>query len=164
MDCDKDGLLSSSDIVGAFAAVGKAVSDGEAQGMLSEAPGPVNFTQMVMLFAEKMAGGKFLKISVIFSHVDVWRGFWIPFVILRLKTNIFASRCWWWRHHPQSLRCFRSQRQNRRRYVRISSFRFFPNFFLWQFSHKIWRFRFYNILSNLIAKVPHKMPNWLTKW
>merc|ERR1711909_175694 len=28
-----------------------------AQGMLSEAPGPVNFTQMVMLFAEKMAGG-----------------------------------------------------------------------------------------------------------
>merc|ERR1712079_7646 len=36
---------------------GKSVSDGEAQGMLSEAPGPVNFTQMVMLFAEKMAGG-----------------------------------------------------------------------------------------------------------
>jgi len=57
MDQDKDGLLSSSDIVGAFAAVGKSVSDGEAQGMLSEAPGPVNFTQMVMLFAEKMAGG-----------------------------------------------------------------------------------------------------------
>merc|ERR1711865_247210 len=41
MDADKDGLLSA----------------GEAQGMLSEAPGPVNFTQMVMLFAEKMAGG-----------------------------------------------------------------------------------------------------------
>merc|ERR1712048_1083694 len=41
----------------AFNSVGKSVSDGEAQGMLSEAPGPVNFTQMVMLFAEKMAGG-----------------------------------------------------------------------------------------------------------
>merc|ERR1712226_126327 len=40
-----------------FNSVGKSVSDGEAQGMLSEAPGPVNFTQMVMLFAEKMAGG-----------------------------------------------------------------------------------------------------------
>ena len=25
--------------------------------MVGEAPGPVNFTQMVMLFAEKMAGG-----------------------------------------------------------------------------------------------------------
>merc|ERR1719361_2945157 len=55
MDADKDGLLSSSDLVAAFAGVGKSVSDGEAQGMLSEAPGPVNFTQMVMLFAEKMA-------------------------------------------------------------------------------------------------------------
>lgn len=50
-------LLSSGDIVAAFNSVGKSVSDGEAQGMLSEAPGPVNFTQMVMLFAEKMAGG-----------------------------------------------------------------------------------------------------------
>merc|ERR1712110_687637 len=43
---DKDGLLSSGDIVAAFNSVGKSVSDGEAQGMLSEAPGPVNFTQM----------------------------------------------------------------------------------------------------------------------
>merc|ERR1712153_199341 len=57
MDADKDGLLSSGDIVAAFNSVGKSVSDGEAQGMLSVAPGPVNFTQMVMLFAEKMAGG-----------------------------------------------------------------------------------------------------------
>jgi len=57
MDADKDGPLSSGDIVAAFNSVGKSVSDGEAQGMLSEAPGPVNFTQMVMLFAEKMAGG-----------------------------------------------------------------------------------------------------------
>ena len=60
MDADKDGLLSSSDIVAAFNSVGKSVSDGEAQGMLSEAPGPVNFTQMVMLFAEKMAGGMWM--------------------------------------------------------------------------------------------------------
>merc|ERR1719351_481484 len=42
MDADKDGLLSSSDIVAAFSSVGKSISDGEAQ---------------VMLFAEKMAGG-----------------------------------------------------------------------------------------------------------
>ena len=62
MDADKDGLLSSSDIVAAFSSVGKSISDGEAQGMLSEAPGPVNFTQMVMLFAEKMAGGKRLRV------------------------------------------------------------------------------------------------------
>jgi hypothetical protein len=35
----------------------RSISDGEASGMVGEAPGPVNFTQMVMLFAEKMAGG-----------------------------------------------------------------------------------------------------------
>merc|ERR1712203_954791 len=32
MDADKDGLLSSGDIVAAFNSVGKSVSDGEAQG------------------------------------------------------------------------------------------------------------------------------------
>jgi len=57
MDTDKDGILSASDLKNAFAAVGKSISDGDASGMLSEAPGPVNFTQMVTLFAEKMAGG-----------------------------------------------------------------------------------------------------------
>ena len=58
MDCDKNGLLSADDLVSAFAAVGKSISGGEADNMLSESPGPVNFTQMVTLFAEKMAGGK----------------------------------------------------------------------------------------------------------
>ena len=58
MDCDKNGLLSEDDLVSAFAAVGKSISSGEASNMLSESPGPVNFTQMVTLFAEKMAGGK----------------------------------------------------------------------------------------------------------
>ena len=57
MDCDKNGLLSADDLVSAFAAVGKSISGGEADSMLSESPGPVNFTQMVTLFAEKMAGG-----------------------------------------------------------------------------------------------------------
>ena len=71
MDADKDGLLSSSDIVAAFSSVGKSVSDGEAQGMLSEAPGPVNFTQMVMLFAEKMAGGELMCISKSFVAFEI---------------------------------------------------------------------------------------------
>lgn len=57
MDVDKDGIITASDLKNAFSAVGKSVSDGDISGMLSEAPGPVNFTQMVTLFAEKMAGG-----------------------------------------------------------------------------------------------------------
>ena len=35
--------------------------------MLGEAPGPVNFTQMVTLFAEKMAGGTFYIYKVVIS-------------------------------------------------------------------------------------------------
>eukprot|EP00095_Tigriopus_kingsejongensis_P008692 snap_masked-scaffold483_size159862-processed-gene-0.10 protein:Tk08692 transcript:snap_masked-scaffold483_size159862-processed-gene-0.10-mRNA-1 annotation:"myosin light chain" len=57
MDQDKDGIITASDLVAAFSSVGKSISDSDASGMLSEAPGPVNFTQLVMLFAEKMAGG-----------------------------------------------------------------------------------------------------------
>merc|ERR1719167_1722673 len=57
MDTDKDGLLSSSDLVAAFTAHGKNIGGGEAQAMLDEVDGPMNFTQMVTLFASKMAGG-----------------------------------------------------------------------------------------------------------
>ena len=58
MDTDKDGIITASDLKNAFTAVGKSISDGDASSMLSEAPGPVNFTQLVTLFAEKMAGGE----------------------------------------------------------------------------------------------------------
>jgi len=57
MDADKDGLLSSDDLVAAFSQFGKSCSGGEAQAMLDEVDGPMNFTQMVTLFASKMAGG-----------------------------------------------------------------------------------------------------------
>merc|ERR1711973_153756 len=57
MDADKDGLLSASDLVAAFGAHGKSIGSGDAQAMLDEVDGPMNFTQMVTLFASKMAGG-----------------------------------------------------------------------------------------------------------
>jgi len=57
MDVDKDGLLTASDLEAAFTHVGKSVGGGEAQAMLDEVDGPMNFTQMVTLFATKMAGG-----------------------------------------------------------------------------------------------------------
>jgi len=57
IDSDKDGIVTAGDLKNAFAGVGKTVGDAEINNMLAEAPGPVNFTQMVTLFAEKMAGG-----------------------------------------------------------------------------------------------------------
>ena len=64
MDVDKDGIVSASDLKAAFTAVGKSISDSDASNMLSEAPGPVNFTQLVTLFAEKMAGGIFVSLRL----------------------------------------------------------------------------------------------------
>lgn len=57
MDRDKDGILGKEDLRGTWDAVGKLVSDKELQEMLHEAPGPVNFTQLLSLFANRMAGG-----------------------------------------------------------------------------------------------------------
>ena len=58
IDVDKDGIITQNDLKAAFAAIGRPVSDAEANNMVGEAPGPINFTQMVTLFAEKMAGGE----------------------------------------------------------------------------------------------------------
>ena len=55
---DKDGIITANDLKAAFVAIGRPISDGEANNLVGEAPGPINFTQMVTLFAEKMAGGK----------------------------------------------------------------------------------------------------------
>merc|ERR1739848_180843 len=53
MDTDKDGLLSASDLVAAFGAHGKSIGSGDAQSMLDEVDGPMNFTQKVTLFAPR---------------------------------------------------------------------------------------------------------------
>merc|ERR1711900_146464 len=50
-------LFSQKQIQEFKEAFGIIDSDGEANNMVGEAPGPINFTQMVTLFAEKMSGG-----------------------------------------------------------------------------------------------------------
>jgi hypothetical protein len=49
------------------------VTDAEVNNMVGEAPGPINFTQMVTLFAEKMAGGNDdFKSRLFFSFQPVY--------------------------------------------------------------------------------------------
>jgi len=57
MDADKDGVLGKNDLRAAFDMIGKLVSDKELDDMLNEAPGPISFTQLLTLFAERMSGG-----------------------------------------------------------------------------------------------------------
>lgn len=55
MDADKDGIIGKNDLRAAFDSVGKIASDKELDQMLSEATGPINFTQLLSLFANRMA-------------------------------------------------------------------------------------------------------------
>lgn len=57
MDNDKDGIIGKSDLRSTFDALGKLASDKELDEMLSEAQGPLNFTQLLTLFAARMSGG-----------------------------------------------------------------------------------------------------------
>merc|ERR1712018_803102 len=51
------GIITANDLKAAFVNIGRPITDAEANNLVGEAPGPINFTQMVTLFAEKMAGG-----------------------------------------------------------------------------------------------------------
>jgi len=56
MDQDKDGVIGKSDLRATFDAVGKLTNEKELEEMLGEASGPINFTQLLTLFAKRMAG------------------------------------------------------------------------------------------------------------
>ena len=56
MDADKDGIIGKNDLRATFDSVGKLISDKELDDMLNEAPGPINFTQLLNLFATRMSG------------------------------------------------------------------------------------------------------------
>jgi len=57
MDWDKDGILGKEDLRATWDKVGKLVTDPELDTMLGEASGPVNFTQLLTLFAARMSDG-----------------------------------------------------------------------------------------------------------
>ncbi|XP_017770518.1 PREDICTED: myosin regulatory light chain 2-like [Nicrophorus vespilloides] len=54
MDHDKDGIISKSDLRATMDAVGKLSNEKELDEMINEAPGPINFTQWLSLFAIRM--------------------------------------------------------------------------------------------------------------
>ena len=56
MDADKDGVISKNDLRATFDAVGKIANDSELTEMLKEASGPINFTMLLTLFANRMSG------------------------------------------------------------------------------------------------------------
>ena len=60
MDVNKDGSIDKSDLRAAFDNVGKLMDESELDSMLSEVGGGCTFDNMVKMFQEKMAGGKWI--------------------------------------------------------------------------------------------------------
>jgi Ca2+-binding EF-hand superfamily protein len=56
MDADKDGIISKNDLRATYDAVGRLANDKELDEMLKEASGPINFTMLLTLFANRMSG------------------------------------------------------------------------------------------------------------
>jgi len=56
IDQDKDGFLSKGDIRATFDSLGRMTNDSELESMVSEAPGPINFTMFLTIFGDRIAG------------------------------------------------------------------------------------------------------------
>jgi len=56
MDADKDGVIGKNDLRATYDALGRIVSEKELDELLGEATGPLNFTMLLTLFANRMSG------------------------------------------------------------------------------------------------------------
>jgi len=56
IDQDKDGFISKNDIRQTFDSLGRMCTDDELQSMVSEAPGPINFTTFLTIFGDRIQG------------------------------------------------------------------------------------------------------------
>ncbi|XP_053200291.1 myosin regulatory light chain 2-like [Panonychus citri] len=56
IDQDKDGFISKNDIRQTFDSLGRMCNDAELESMISEAPGPINFTTFLTIFGDRVSG------------------------------------------------------------------------------------------------------------
>jgi len=56
MDQDRDGTISVDDLKEVYNSLGKAPKDAELKAMVEEASGPINFTMLLTLFADRLNG------------------------------------------------------------------------------------------------------------
>jgi len=56
IDQNRDGFIDIEDLKDMYASLGRTPNDKELQEMLSESPGPLNFTMFINLFGEKLSG------------------------------------------------------------------------------------------------------------
>lgn len=75
IDQDKDGFLSKNDIRATFDSLGRMVTDSELNEMMSEAPGPINFTMFLTIFGDRTQGTDEDDVILnAFAHYDEGEG------------------------------------------------------------------------------------------
>lgn len=72
MDRDKDGAIGKSDIRTVADEVGKNFSESEIDEMISDAPGPINFTMLINMFGQRQQGGASDEDEVV---IAAWKAF-----------------------------------------------------------------------------------------
>lgn len=56
MDRDRDGIISKDDLRGVFDEIGRMTTDSDLDEMIADAPGPINFTTLLHMFASRSSG------------------------------------------------------------------------------------------------------------
>merc|ERR1712183_686451 len=56
MDRDRDGIINKVDLRGVFDEIGRMSTESELDEMLADAPGPINFTTLLHMFASRSSG------------------------------------------------------------------------------------------------------------
>jgi Ca2+-binding EF-hand superfamily protein len=56
MDSNKDGIIDKNDLRATLDALGRIASENDLNEMLSEAPGPINFTMFLTIFGDRISG------------------------------------------------------------------------------------------------------------
>lgn len=56
MDSNKDGIIDKNDLRATFDVLGRLANDKDLEEMLSEAPGPLNFTMFLSIFGDRISG------------------------------------------------------------------------------------------------------------
>ncbi|GAB6018461.1 Myosin type II regulatory light chain [Chamberlinius hualienensis] len=56
MDANKDGIIDKRDLRATFDVLGRLANDNDLDEMLSEAPGPLNFTMFLSIFGDRITG------------------------------------------------------------------------------------------------------------
>lgn len=56
IDQNRDGFIDKDDLHDMLASLGKNPEDQYLEGMMNEAPGPINFTMFLTLFGERLQG------------------------------------------------------------------------------------------------------------